>query len=451
MAIPLAVDSLLREHNIQYDVAELPPHALLPANAARAAMVHDGQHKLHVLYPAHSLLDINALRRMTGLQLSALPKDVVEQLCVRRNFAHLPALPGAMGVPTIVDKKLLSGETIALISGEESNLLQLNVEQFKQSLRDVTLGDFSIDLGTLQRGTLDDVDDIEQINQAVANFTQLRIKQRLEETLEIPPLPDTAARILKLRVDPNADVRHLTTLVETDPPLAAQVISWATSPYYGYTGKIKSVHDAIVRVLGFDVVLNLALGLALGRGLSLPKDAPKGFTSYWHQAVYCATAVEALAGCIPVKQRPEVGVAYLSGLLHNFGYLVMAEVFPPHFSSYCRYQEANRHVSYAAIERFLLGVTRDQMAGWLMSLWSMPEEVCRAVRFQNEPDYEGADSQYANLIFVAMRLLRRFGIGNAPLESIPAEIFERLHLDPERAVQAIQHVVDASDDIISRI
>ncbi len=446
MAIPAAVDSLLRENNIQYAVAELPPHALLPPDAARAAMLHDGQHKLHVLYPAHSLLDISALRRMTGLQLSAMPRDHVEQLCLRRNFAHLPALPGSMGVPTVVDKKLLSGSTIALISGEESNLLHLHVEQFKQSLRDVTLGDYSIDLKSLQQGNLDAVDDIDDINQAIANFTQLRIKQRLEETLEIPPLPDTAARILKLRVDPNADVRHLTNLVETDPPLAAQVISWATSPYYGYTGKVKSV-----RVLGFDVVLNLALGLALGKSLNMPKDEPQGFTSYWHQAVFCATTVEALAGCIPAKQRPEIGVAYLAGLLHNFGYLIMAEVFPPHFSSYCRYQEANRHVSYTAIERFLLGATRDQMAGWLLRMWSMPEEVCHAVRFQSEADYEGSDAAYANLIYIAMRLLRRFNIGNAPLESIPAEMFERLHLDPERAVMAVQHVVDASEEIISRL
>jgi HD-like signal output (HDOD) protein/prolyl-tRNA editing enzyme YbaK/EbsC (Cys-tRNA(Pro) deacylase) len=451
MAIPAAVDSLLRENNIQYDVEALPPHTLLPADAARAVMMYDGQHKLHVLYPAHSLLDVNALRRMTGLQLNAMPHDHVEQLCLRRNFAHLPALPGVMDVPTVVDKKLLSGSTIALISGEASNLLHLSVDQFKQSLRDVTLGDYSIELSTLHQGGLDAVDDVEKINQAVASFTQLRIKQRLEETLEISPLPDTAARILKLRVDPNADVRHLTTLVETDPPLAAQVISWAISPYYGYTGKVKSVHDAIVRVLGFDVVLNLALGLALGKCLSLPKDAPRGFTSYWHQAVFCATAVEALTGCIPAAKRPEVGVAYLAGLLHNFGYLIMAEVFPPHFSSYCRYQEANPLVSYTVIERFLLGVTRDQMASWLLGLWSMPEEVCRAVRFQNGADYAGPDSEYANLIYIAMRLLRRFGIGDAPLESIPAEMFERLHLDPERAVLAIQHVVDASEDIISRM
>jgi HD-like signal output (HDOD) protein len=265
--------------------------------------------------------------------------------------------------------------------------------------------------------------------------------------LEIPPLPETAQRIIKLRVDPYADMRALTTIVETDPALAAQVVSWAASPYYAAPGKIKSVHDAIVRVLGFDLVLNLALGLALGKSLSLPKDAPKGFTSYWHQAVYGATAVESLVGCIRADYRPTIGVAYLTGLLHNFGHLIMAEVFPPHFSTYCRYQEANRGLDYTVIERFLLGITRDQLAGWLMRLWSMPDEVCYGLRFQNEAAYTGPGHVYANLVFVAMRLLRKHGIGNAPLEEIPDELFQRLHLDQEKALQAIQQVVDASEEI----
>jgi HD-like signal output (HDOD) protein len=126
----------------------------------------------------------------------------------------------------------------------------------------------------------------------VNNFTTLRMMHRLEETLELPPLPETASRIIELRVDPYADARQLSTVVETDPSLAAQIVSWASSSYYGYSGKVNSVQDAIVRVLGFDLVSNLALGLALGKSLNLPKDAPQGFTRYWQQAVYGATAME---------------------------------------------------------------------------------------------------------------------------------------------------------------
>ncbi|HHR3315961.1 TPA: HDOD domain-containing protein, partial [Klebsiella pneumoniae] len=71
-----------------------------------------------------------------------------------------------------------------------------------------------------------------EISQAVQAFTARRIQQRLEQTIEIPPLPQTAQKIIKLRVDPNASVDDITGLVETDPALAAQVVSWAASPYY---------------------------------------------------------------------------------------------------------------------------------------------------------------------------------------------------------------------------
>src|SRR5690606_30288383 len=426
MAIPAALDSLLREQNLQYDLCEHLPNTALPQDAARAALLRDGDHCLHVLYPAHSLLDLNALRRQTALpNLRAVGADEVEALCRQRNFSRLPALPGAMGVPTLVDRRLLANQALTFVADGEG-LLRLRTDQFQQSFDAAALADFSVDVSALQTGRLDAVDDIEQITHAVANFTQFRLKARLQETLEIPPLPATAQRILTLRVDPTADLPELTTLDEADPPLAAQVVSWASSPYYAYTGKIKSVHDAIARVLGFDVVLNLALGMSLGRSLNPPKDAPQGFTPYWQQAVFCATAVEALVGCMATKQRPQIGIAYLTGLLHNFGHLVMAEIFPPHFASYCRLQEANPQLNYTIIERHLLGITRDQIAGWLMRMWSMPDEVCNAVRFQNEPDYDGPDAQYASLVFVAMRLLRRHGIGNAPLESIPQEMFEHL-------------------------
>lgn len=445
MAIPAAVDTLLRKQNIEFSVVD----ADAPENrqAVETTLLQSGSERLHVLYGSDCLLDLNALSHLTGRQWQALAPAELRKFCQQNHFEEVPALPAMLGLPTMVDRRLLDRPQLTLSSGACDHFLRLDAAQFKRCLNGAAVGDFAADLDTLRHGKLEQVEDVEQITRAVADFTQLRMKQRLEETLEIPPLPDTAQRIIKLRVDPYADMRALSTIVEMDPALAAQVVSWAASPYYAAPGKIKSVHDAIVRVLGFDLVLNLALGLALGKSLSMPKDAPRGFTPYWQQAVYAATAVEALVGCIKPERRPTIGLAYLTGLLHNFGYLLLAEIFPPHFSSYCRHQEANPLLNYTYIERFLLGITRDQLAGWLMQLWTMPEEVCSGLRHQSDPDYGGPGHAYANLVYVAMRLLRRHGIGNAPLEDIPQALFKRLHLDPDKAAEAIQHVVDSSEEI----
>lgn len=446
MSVPAVIEDILTKHNIEFAVVDAHPAASL-IGQARTTILQDSKGKVQVIYSSDSILDVDALCRLTQRELKAASPNDVQAICSKAKIERLPTIPMALGLDIIIDQSLLDSSELKLDTGSERSLVNMNVEQFKQLIDGAQTGSITVDEAQLQSAALDDVDDIADISSAIANFTQIRMKQRLEETLEFPPLPETAQRIIKLRVDPNADIKDLTDIVETDPALAAQVVSWAASPYYAAPGKIKSVHDAIVRVLGFDLVLNLSLGLSLGKTLNLPKDSAKGFTPYWEQAVYAATAVEALVGAIPPKERPIMGMAYLSGLLHNFGYLILAEVFPPHFSNICRYQEANPFSNHCHIERHLLGVTREQLGAWLMRTWSMPDEVNTAIRFQNEANFDGENNAYANLMFIAMRLLRKHGIGDAPSTPIPDELFERLHLDREKAEEAIATMMESSAEL----
>jgi HD-like signal output (HDOD) protein len=112
------------------------------------------------------------------------------------------------------------------------------------------------------------------------SFTPTRLKQRIDETFDLPAMPDIAQDIMKLRVDPSADAAKLAQIVSRDPSLAAQVISWASSPYYGYQGKIDSIETAIARVLGFELVMNLALGISIGKSLKVPKEGPLGIRKF---------------------------------------------------------------------------------------------------------------------------------------------------------------------------
>lgn len=449
MPIPAAIEDVLTRHGVEFAVSQRHPNSDLSAfsGGALTRVLQDSQGRVQVIYRAGTLLDLDKLCRLTDRNLASPSQEEINTLCSKLDLTTVPSVPKALGLPVIVDEHLLSAEEVSFDSGSHEEVIALSSEQFKQLISDSQIGMFTVDEEDLNGSTLDDAEDVAQITTAVANFTQLRIKQRLEETLEFPPLPETAQRIIKLRVDPNADIKDLTDIVETDPSLAAQVVSWAASPYYAAPGKIKSVHDAIVRVLGFDLVLNLSLGLALGKTLNLPKEHPRGFSPYWQQAVYAAATMEALVGAIPPKERPAMGLAYLAGLLHNFGYLILAEVFPPHFASICRYQEANPYSNHCLIERHLLGVTREQLGAWLLRLWNMPDEVCDALRFQNEGSYRGQNDIYANLLYVSMRLLRKHGIGDAPLAPISDEIYQGLQLDREKAEAAVERVLEGAVEL----
>lgn len=456
MPVPTSVQSLLSEQNAKYQVSDIPVNENERANwhdqhlrnmsAAKSVILQDANGRVQVIHAADSLLDLKAVNRQLGRELHAASSEEVRKFCLSHNVHSVPALPKVAGLTTIVDKSLIERNELWVDSGDEAQLLRFSRDEFKNLLADAQVGDIAVPLQQLEKDD-SNCSDSEQILGAVRNFTQLRVRQRLEETLELPPLSDTAQRIIKLRVNPNADISDLAQIVETDPSLAAQVVSWAASPYYSAPGKIKSIHDAIVRVLGFDMVLNLALGLSLGKTLSIPKEGPHGIMPYWQQAVYMAATIEGLVTAIPRDHRPSFGMAYLCGLLHNFGYLILAEVFPPHYHNYCELADANPHVNHQAIERHLLGITREQLASSLMSLWSMPEEVVMGLRYQNNPHYQGEYHQYAKLIFVAKRLLKQQGIGRGPTLPIPQQVFDDLHLDPEKAMTTVVNIIESSDDL----
>lgn len=439
---PSVIRQLLGKLAINY--REVPEGPQLPnERKVQAVLVEDAVGALLILFPQSQLLDLSRITELTGRKLVAVPHARLLKMLNKHNLQSLPGVPALTSSPCLYDERLLQEPFVLIGSGEPGVLLEVSSDDFKTMLSKASAARFGELLSTIKPNLDRPDDDREEITQAMQAFTARRIQQRLEATLEIPPLAETAQKIIKLRVDPDATIDDITGVVETDPALAAQVVSWAASPYYASTGKIRSVEDAIVRVLGFDLVINLALGLALGKTLSLPKDHPQQTTPYWQQSIYTAAVIEGLTRAIPRAQRPEAGLTYLAGLLHNFGYLLLAHVFPPHFSLICRQLEVNPHLHHSYVEQHLLGISREQMGSWLMRYWDMPDELCTALRFQHDPTYDGEHCEYANLVYLAVRLLRQNGIGSGPAEVIPDEIYTRLNLSRDKAEDSVRKVLEA--------
>lgn len=439
---PSVIRLLLDKLDIAYrEVTEHPQ--LPPERRVQAVLLDDAVGALMVLFPQNQLLDLKRLTELTGRDLAAVPLKRLEQMLAKHGLKILPGIPALTSSPCLYEESLLDVPSLLIHSGEAGVLLEIERDTFKRMLSKASAGRFGELLSSIQPNLDRPDDDREEITQAVHAFTARRIQQRLESTIEIPPLAETAQKIIKLRVDPNATIDDITGVVETDPALAAQVVSWAGSPYYASPGKIRSVEDAIVRVLGFDLVINLALGLALGKTLSLPKDHPQQTTPYWQQSIYTAAVIEGLTRAMPRAERPEAGLTYLAGLLHNFGYLLLAHVFPPHFSLICRHLEVNPHLCHSYVEKHLLGISREQIGAWLVRFWDLPDELATALRFQHDPHYDGDHAAFPNLVCLAVRLLRARGIGSGPEESIPDELLERLGMSRSKAEDVVNKVLEA--------
>ncbi|WP_415897167.1 HDOD domain-containing protein [Neptuniibacter sp. QD57_21] len=409
----------------------------------RLVLLHDAEGKVLALLPAASLLNLVSVWKETGRQLQPVRGEDAKRYFSQDALRHPEGQKKLLSLKLLVSPEVLQHDRVELIEPHAELCFGVSAKQIeKASSCNLALTTEQIE-AVQPKG-----DDRVVITQAVERFTELRIKQRLEDTLGLPSLSPTIKKIIELRSDPEAGVSELVPVVRVDPSLSAQVMSWAASPYYAAPGKVSSIDDAVIRVLGFDLVINMALGTAMGEMLRVPEDGPRGATPYWLQSVYNAAFAEQLCRAMPENEdQPKPGLIYLSSLLHNFGYLVLAHLFPPHFTLLSRYIEANPHFALDSVEQQVLSVTREQIGSWLLSSWELPAEVTTAIRHQNEPDYAGEHSNYVKVLYMANRLLRQQGLSDGPLEEVPEEMYVELGLKEPDVAKMLRRLMRNDEDI----
>ena len=417
-------------------VAAVPPGKVL-----RATLLESATGPLMAILPCDRILDVEVLSARLGCDIWPAPEHAVAQLISDADPHYLPALPQAYGVQAIVDDSIANLDRFWLAAGDGSSLLGFESAMAGVIWRDAWHGNFARQRARLFR---DDLDTESAENAKQPNWpTAVQLRHRIQALNELPPMPAMAQQLLRLRLNPQASADDLAKIVELDPSLAAQVVSYAGSAYYGYLGTIGSLRDAITRVLGFEMVMNMALGLAIGKTLSIPAQGPLGLVAYWRHAVTSAALAERLAKQLPKHLGVRPGMAYLAGLLHDFGYLLLGHVFKPGFHQLNRLISFNPDLPLVDLETHMLGVRHDQLGAWLMRSWEMPDELTVVARWHHAEDYQGEHAGYLRVVMLVDRLLKPYTLSDAPSSEIEPALLNSLGLQREQALAALAAVLEA--------
>jgi HD-like signal output (HDOD) protein/prolyl-tRNA editing enzyme YbaK/EbsC (Cys-tRNA(Pro) deacylase) len=432
--IPANIQRFLDRQHAQYRVLKHPPTGTLHDAAGvcgiperqliRSVLLSDRSGLILAILPHHHIIDFDALCKLLERQLEPVPAERLARVFRDCDPQCCPPLPGAYGLEAIVDSRIFRGRDVYLEPGSQSELLGLDGDEYRRLLKTTRSGCFSCPVSDL-RGDYPAT----SLRSTFKKFTPRQIKQRVDSFHDLPALPGSATGILELASDPRAGARELAAVIERDAPLAARVMRYANSPLYGYPGKIRDLQSAIARVLGFDFVLNLALGITVGKSLRIPAEGPLGLDAFWRHSVYCAALVERLARTIPGKLQVRHGTAYLAGLLHNMGILLLGQAFQCDFFLLNRYLTANPEVPVRHVEKHWLGVSHDQIGGWLLESWGLPEELVTAARHHHDESYWGDHAVYSQLVLIANCLLESRGLSFGEMTDLPAFSLEMLALD----------------------
>ncbi len=475
---PLAptVERFLAGHAVAYDLIahartesleQAAQAAQIPAlSMARAVVLHLNGKVWMAVLPLSHIIDFAALAQLLQGRPTPVTADTLADLLPDCEPGSVPPLGAAYGLNVLCDEAVLSSRQVVFEAGRHETLVRVDQAAMRQLLTGARMARFARPLDALVQPAAAERSNAGGSPAAAAGMSDLRpdreIAKRIEAIYELPVMPEHARRLLELRNQPDASAGDLAEVVELDPSLAAQVMRYARSPLFGYRGKVDALQDAISRVLGFDLVVNLALGLAALKPFRNPPDGPLGLHAFWRQATYGASLSQQLLRLIPAGHRPKPGLSYLAALLHNFGYLVIGHLFQPEFFLLNKMVAANPSLPIARLERQVLcmGQAREllcwghaEVGAWLLRSWQLPDEVVAVAREHHRPDYDGPHHEYVHLIRLSNYLLGRQGIGDAAADAPPQDAFDAFGLEEWQVVPAAEAFLEGcegTEDVIGQ-
>ena len=187
------------------------------------------------------------------------------------------------------------------------------------------------------------------------------LKRRVDALKSLPTFPESILRINEVLMYGEADqsLLQIARAIEADPVVTARTLRLVNSAFYGVSGAIASVYDALV-MLGLDVAwhyfIDYGYESASGR---------TGVRGLWEHSYGAAVAATALGRELKLPRVEEMSAA---ALMHDIGKLVLASQLGREYDDVVA--QAVRHDRpIRDVEISMLGVSHDVIGQWLASRW----------------------------------------------------------------------------------
>lgn len=255
------------------------------------------------------------------------------------------------------------------------------------------------------------------------------MSQLLESGKDLPTLPMFVLQLHRVLDLETAGPNEVARIIERDPALVARLLKVANSAAYNRGGgSIGSVASAVA-LMGINQVR--AICMVLGVVKAFPPGPGSGLDHHrlWEHSA--ATAVLARRLWQEFGQGEfSADDAYVAGLLHDVGLLVLEQFFLRDFREALNACRAGPQHSLWRCEEQLLGMDHGAVGGLLMGRWSLPEMTREAIINHHHP--EEADEPF--------RLLARIIQAAEALTAIGGvELLEEgeLEISPEAAMAGL--------------
>jgi len=266
---------------------------------------------------------------------------------------------------------------------------------------------------------------------------KIQVLEKIKSIKNLNMLPVVVSKLLEVTSNPKSSVSDVSKVVSSDPTLTANILKIVNSPFYGFPRTITTINQALV-ILGFTDIRNIALSLTVFDKL---KSSLLDVSEFWKHSLGVGIASKVIAEKLKYAKPEE---AFICGLLHDIGKLILSEYFSDRFKLILKVVEMKPVYISQAEEAILEGINHAQIGSWVTEKWKLPPVITKTVALHHSPVIAGTVDELAGIVNHANNLcrLKKIGFSGDSLgPDFNEEVTEFLGLD-EKAMEEIAVEID---------
>jgi HD-like signal output (HDOD) protein len=233
---------------------------------------------------------------------------------------------------------------------------------------------------------------IERVCQLEDLLQDAALRQVVGRMDKLPPAPRLYTALTRALEDPGTSLSEIARIVEQDVAMAAKCLQLVNSAFFGPSRRVTSIQHA-TSYLGINMLRSLVLSSEVfGAAETMPRSVgSRREQALEHEGLLVANLARALVG-----DRSRVDEAFMAGILHDIGTLVLATSLPDVVENVIAHATKEGLPMYE-VEREWFGVSHAEIGAYLLGMWGLPYSIVEAVAYHHAPQYPNGGTGHPGL------------------------------------------------------
>ncbi len=188
----------------------------------------------------------------------------------------------------------------------------------------------------------------------------------------LPTLPRVYMQLTEAINSPFSSLQEVADIVQMDAGLTVKVLQIANSAVFARSRRVVTPLEA-VQVIGSEILRGIVLCVHAFKFYQERSIRSLSPTELWNHSLQTAHAARRLAAYENLSPT-QCDEAFISGLLHDIGKLIMAANADEDYQTVVQRSRAEK-LPLDQVEQEVFGATHAQVGAYLLGLWGLPEGV----------------------------------------------------------------------------